>query len=80
MTPEQAHPTGEAMADVIEDLKAQARIRRQAKSGTRGHHLSELARELGFGWPHLVAVLTGRTADDFGTLLYPRGGDVHWNI
>jgi hypothetical protein len=47
----------------------------------RRHCLAVIARELGFqGWPHAVAVLRGTDATDFGTLLYPRGAEVHWNI
>ena len=51
-----------------------ARIRRR-------HCLATLALELGFrGWPHAVAVLRGTDTSDFGTLLYPSGAEVHWNI
>ena len=51
-----------------------ARIRRR-------HCLATLARELGFrGWPHAVGVLRGTDTSDFGTLLYPSGAEVHWNI
>lgn len=47
----------------------------------RRHCLAVVARELGFrGWPHAAAVLRGTNSRDFGTLLYPKGGDVHWNI
>jgi hypothetical protein len=47
----------------------------------RRHCLTVVARELGFeGWPHAVAILRGRETNDFGTLLYPKGGEVHWNI
>jgi hypothetical protein len=47
----------------------------------RRHCLTLIARELGFaGWPHAVAVLSGGDSTDFGTLLYPKGADVHWNI
>lgn len=47
----------------------------------RGHFLSLLARELGFdGWPHALRVLEGRSADDFGTLLYPSSSGVYSNI
>lgn len=47
----------------------------------RRHCLAALARELGFrGWPHAVAVLRGSETSDFGTLLYPAGAEVHWNI
>jgi hypothetical protein len=47
----------------------------------RRHCLTVIARELGFqGWPHAVAVLRGTDSSDFGTLLYPKGGEVHWNI
>jgi len=47
----------------------------------RRHCLAVIARELGFqGWPHAAAVLRGTDSSDFGTLLYPKGGDVHWNI
>ena len=51
-----------------------ARIRRR-------HCLATLARELGFrGWPHAAGVLRGTETSDFGTLLYPAGAEVHWNI
>ena len=51
-----------------------ARIRRR-------HCLAMIARELGFqGWPHAVGVLGGTDSSDFGTLLYPKGAEVHWNI
>src|SRR5258706_364970 len=47
----------------------------------RRHCLAVIARELGFhGWPHAAAVLRGTDSSDFGTLLYPKGGEVHWNI
>jgi len=47
----------------------------------RRHCLAAIATELGFdGWPHAVAVLSGKESRDFGTLLYPRGADAHWNI
>jgi hypothetical protein len=47
----------------------------------RRHCLAVIARELGFqGWPHAVAVLSGADSSDFGTLLYPKGGEVHSNI
>lgn len=47
----------------------------------RRHCLTTLARELGFrGWQHAVAVLRGTDTSDFGTLLYPPGAEVHWNI
>ena len=47
----------------------------------RRHCLATLARELGFrGWPHAATVLRGADASDFGTLLYPAGAEVHWNI
>jgi hypothetical protein len=47
----------------------------------RRHCLAVIARELGFqGWPHAVAVLRGADSRDFGTLLYPPGAEVHWNI
>src|SRR6185436_1730841 len=47
----------------------------------RRHCLAVIARELGFqGWPHAVAVLRGTDSIDFGTLLYPKGAEVHWNI
>ena len=47
----------------------------------RRHCLATLARELGFdGWPHASAVLRGTDASDFGTLLYPSGAEVHWNV
>lgn len=47
----------------------------------RRHCLAVIARELGFqGWPHIVAVLRGTDSSDFGTLLCPKGSDVHWNI
>lgn len=48
----------------------------------RRHGLSAQARELGFaGWAHLKAVLEGDgDVTDFGTLLYPKGADAHWNI
>lgn len=47
----------------------------------RRHCLAVIARELGFeGWPHARAVLAGTASEDFGTLLYPPGADVHWNI
>jgi len=47
----------------------------------RRHCLGVIASELGFdGWPHAVAVLSGNESRDFGTLLYPYGGNAHWNI
>ena len=47
----------------------------------RRHCLAVIARELGFqGWQHVVAVLNGIDSRDFGTLLYPKGAEVHWNI
>jgi len=47
----------------------------------RRHCLAIISRELGFqGWPHAAAVLRGTDSSDFGTLLYPRWGHVHWNI
>lgn len=47
----------------------------------RRHCLAVIARELGFqGWPHIVAVLRGTDSSDFGTLLCPKGSEVHWNI
>jgi hypothetical protein len=47
----------------------------------RRHCLTVIARELGFqGWQHAVAVLRGTDSSDFGTLLYPKGAEVHWNI
>ena len=47
----------------------------------RRHCLAVIARELGFqGWSHAAAVLRGTESSDFGTLLYPSGGHVHWNI
>jgi hypothetical protein len=47
----------------------------------RRHCLAVIARELGFqGWPHAAAVLRGTDSSDFGTLLYPKWGHVHWNI
>jgi len=47
----------------------------------RRHCLAVIANELGFhGWPHAVAVLSGKETSDFGTLLYPTGGEAHWNI
>ena len=48
---------------------------------TRRHCLTVIARDLGFqGWQHAVAVLRGTDARDFGTLLYPKGAEVHCNI
>ena len=47
----------------------------------RRHCLAAIATELGFdGWPHAVAVLSGKESRDFGTLRYPHGGEAHWNI
>ena len=47
----------------------------------RRHCLAVIARELGFqGWSHAAAVLRGTDSSDFGTLLYPTGAHVHWNI
>jgi hypothetical protein len=47
----------------------------------RRHALAAIALELGFeGWPHAAAVLAGERADDFGKLLYPKGGAAHWNL
>ena len=47
----------------------------------RRHALFVIARELGFSdWPHATKVLCGRTAEDYGTMLYPRGGVAHTNI
>ena len=56
-------------------------VRAVAERTRRRHCLTALARELGFrGWPHAVAVLRGTDSSDFGTLLYPSGAEVHWNI
>lgn len=56
-------------------------VRAVAGRTRRRHCLATLARELGFrGWPHAVAVLRGTDTSDFGTLLYPKGAEVHWNI
>lgn len=47
----------------------------------RRHALFVIAKELGFpDWPHATKVLCGRTAEDYGTMLYPRGGTAHTNI
>lgn len=47
----------------------------------RRHCLTVVAWELGFNdWPHALAVLSGPAVDDFGTLLYAPGCEVHWNI
>ena len=52
-----------------------------ATSIKRRHCLTLIARELGFsGWPHAVGVLSGTDSTDFGTMLYPRGAEAHWNI
>ena len=52
-----------------------------SESIKRRHCLAVIARELGFqGWPHAVGVLRGTDSTDFGTLLYPKGADVHCNI
>jgi hypothetical protein len=52
-----------------------------ATSTRRRHCLTVIAQELGFqGWPHATGVLKGMDSSDFGTLLYPKGGEVHWNI
>lgn len=62
------------------DFKADddATIAAQAK---RRHALFVIAKELGFtDWPHATKVLCGRMAEDYGTLLYPRGGTAHTNI
>ena len=56
-------------------------VRAVAGRTRRRHCLATLAREFGFrGWPHAVAVLRGADTSDFGTLLYPSGVEVHWNI
>lgn len=63
------------------DAAALARLGNTDEPIKRRHCLSALARELGFdGWPHAVAVLSGRPTDDFGTLLYPPEGSGHSNI
>jgi len=47
----------------------------------RRHALFVVAKELGFtDWPHATKVLCGREAEDYGTMLYPRGGTAHTNI
>jgi hypothetical protein len=52
-----------------------------ARDVKRRHCLAVVAREVGFrGWPDAVAIIGGATRGDFGTLLYPRGADAHWNI
>ena len=52
-----------------------------AASIRRRQCLTLIARELGFsGWPHAVGVLSGTDSTDFGTLLYPKGAEAHWNI
>lgn len=73
-------PLAVARVQGLEELRGQnptsvtAQIRRR-------HCLTVIARELGFqGWPHAVAVLRGADSSDFGTLLYPKGAHVHWNI
>jgi hypothetical protein len=72
------------MDEIINDLKAKAR-RRHKRAGNEGdkrrHHLAAVAKQLGFdGWPHLVAVLKGDEAQNFGTLLYPNVCSAHFNI
>jgi len=73
------------------DAAGQARVQRLAELDgdptalpsriKRRHCLTAIARELGFqGWQHAVAVLSGTDSHDFGTLLYPKGAEVHWNI
>jgi len=69
------------MTSVVDDLKHRARIRQRTTQEKRREALAAIATELGFsGWPHAVAILTGKRSDDFGTLLYPRGSDVFTNI
>lgn len=70
----------------LERLRALPELRAQEDSALRElvrrrHGLAAIARELGFhGWSHLVAVLEGREAEDFGSLLCPTRCAVHWNI
>ena len=73
-------PLAVTRAQRLEELRSQdsASVTAQVK---RRHCLTVIARELGFqGWPHAVAVLRGADSSDFGTLLYPKGAEVHWNI
>jgi len=63
--------------DELRDLDEEA----LARDVRRRHCLAVVAREVGFrGWPDAAAILGGATRGDFGTLLYPRGADAHWNI
>ena len=73
-------PPALARAQRLEELRGHdvssltAQVRRR-------HCLAVIAHELGFqGWPHAVAVLCGAESSDYGTLLYPKGAEVHWNI
>jgi hypothetical protein len=71
------------MDDIIDVLKAKARQRHKRAGGDdkRRHHLAAIAKHLGFaGWQHLVAVLKGDEAVDFGTLMYAPACSAHFNI
>ncbi|MBK8229125.1 MAG: hypothetical protein IT349_15895 [Candidatus Eisenbacteria bacterium] len=47
----------------------------------RRHCLHLIANEFGFrSWTHALAVLSGQRVEDFGTLLYPKGGAAHGNV
>ena len=73
-------PRAVARVRVLAEL-ADGGVHAVAVRTRRRHCLATLARELGFrGWPHAAAVLRGTDASDFGTLLYPAGAEVHWNI
>lgn len=63
------------------DANALQRIGSIAEPLQRRHALAAVARECGFAsWPHAVAVLTGASTEDFGTLLYPDRSDMYWNV
>ena len=73
------YPAAVARAQQLPELRGEpASLASRIK---RRHCLTVIARELGFqGWQHAVAVLRGIESRDFGTLLYPKGAEVHWNI
>lgn len=73
-------PRAVARSRQLQELKGHP-VPKLTESVRRRHCLTIVARELGFqGWPHAVAVLSGRDMVDAGTLLYPNGANAHWNV
>ncbi len=81
---EAAHHTPSALERLRRSAARLPKFKRGAgedASVKRRHCLTAIARELGFnGWQHLLAMLDGHQADDFGTLLYPNGPAAYWNV